>query len=486
MPLPPYDAAKNLAGSLELDYFQRPRRLTRRLKIAAWGTLLACLAGATYFLLPRGQRFVQAGTLSASHALFQDDCTRCHQEPFRTATRLWGGSDIPSVPDSACLVCHPGPNHQESRTGHAAVTAKNCASCHKEHRGRGSLARVPDGQCRQCHADPKQQRTDTTLEAVADFAHHPEFALLRTKSDDAGTIHFNHQVHLHLPREARGIDKPLARLREARCSFCHEPDSAGRYMLPVRYERHCHDCHPLTISVAGEGLTGKAAEAARALALRPALHPGPGQTAAVVRADVRERFLRFAREHALGLSAWSFAGSLVGQLAAPFAPSALASAVVKPSPVTPDSRTLPRRIPGPSRTSTATMEEVGWAGFQLWQAERSLFDGADGCRRCHTEARRSNGLPEYQQPHMKDRWYLASRFDHHSHRMLNCLECHDRAAVSTTSADVMLPGVGTCQRCHTTSGGAKSECVECHILHQRGGPAWQGRLTIDQAIGPHR
>jgi hypothetical protein len=251
-------------------------------------------------------------------------------------------------------------------------------------------------------------------------------------------------------------------------------------MKPVRYQKHCQECHPLTIHVTGEAL---AADAVRAFARQPALHPGPGQTAEVVRADMRNRFLRFARENPKRIPAWSLAAKLVADFASSL-PANVASLapLAKPAPVSSTSATPARGIPGSRRAPPVTPDQLGWVDFQLWHAERTLFDGADGCRRCHTETsvpfNRPQGLPEYK-PFMKEQWYPSSRFDHHSHRMLHCLECHTQAAASTTEKTVMLPGVATCQRCHNPLAGVKSDCIECHVFHERGSPAWQGSLRIE-------
>jgi len=483
MYLPPYDAAKNLAGNL--DYFRRPCRLARYLRLLSWGSLLVCLILVAFVLLPRHHKALQAGPVSAAHAMFNDDCARCHQDAFQTATRIWHGDKTHSVPDRACTVCHPGPNHQEIKDGRPAITAEHCAECHKEHRGRGFLAWVPDGHCVRCHANPTDIRADTRLERVPDFGRHPEFALLRTKAADPGTIKFNHQVHLNLPREARGIDKPLARLQEQRCGFCHEPDAPGRYMKPVRYEAHCRECHPLSVAVVGEPLASAAALGA--FAAQPALHPGLRQTAAVVRADLRQRLLRFAQENPKRVPPWSLAASLVAQLAFPLAPaSATLPGLARSTPASVAKATPLPSIPGTRRAPPSTPEQLGWVDFQLWHAERSLFDGGDGCRRCHAEKTplfsRPNGLPEYLQPYVNERWYTSSRFDHKAHRLLNCVECHDKAATSVISADVILPGVATCKRCHNKTDGAKSDCVECHVFHHGGGTVWRGSLRIDQAL----
>jgi hypothetical protein len=127
---------------------------------------------------------------------------------------------------------------------------------------------------------------------------------------------------------------------------------------------------------------------------------------------------------------------------------------------------------------------------QLREAERALFDGSGGCRYCHERtdtvpaAARAGGLPEYRPTDLPARWFPAGRFDHDSHRLLACTECH-AAPGSTTAADVLLPRLDTCRKCHTPQAGARSDCVACHRYHDRARDAdWRGRFTIPDALRP--
>ena len=71
--------------------------------------------------------------------------------------------------------------------------------------------------------------------------------------------------------------------------------------------------------------------------------------------------------------------------------------------------------------------------------------------------------------------------------MLGCEQCH-AARGSAETADVLLPGIDTCLRCHHhgAKATARADCVECHVYHD---PAAQrasrgkGRLTIYEILG---
>ena len=49
-------------------------------------------------------------------------------------------------------------------------------------------------------------------------------------------------------------------------------------------------------------------------------------------------------------------------------------------------------------------------------------------------------------------------------------DCHDKLAKSDTSADINLPGIATCRRCHgganAGEGQLASTCITCHEFHR--------------------
>jgi hypothetical protein len=239
------------------------------------------------------------------------------------------------------------------------------------------------------------------------------------------------------------------------CQSCHQLDSAGRYMLPIRYEQHCQQCHPLSVQLVGEWKDGTKREIASAFSKKPAPHPTPAEGPDTVRAALRERLTELIQR----------ASGLVGT----------------------EGLAAPRLVPGSRRAAPLTGEQWDWTNRQLGHIERLLFDGAGGCQYCHQEAthpeKRPNGLPEYRASALPSRWYPHSVFRHDSHRMLTCGECHT-AANSKQSSDVLMPAIDNCRACHNPRVGARTDCAECHMYHNvEGKQQFRGIFTMDQSTG---
>jgi hypothetical protein len=453
---------KALGQWLQLDYFRRRGPLRR------WRTPLGLILAIGCVALmvalsssPGGRRALQAAPVSEAHAMFNERCAACHDTRFKTATRLVHGDAVRSVSDEACLRCHDGPRHQRRQVGTSA-----CASCHREHQGSGSLARVDDRQCTACHAHlashtnrAMKREYDRDFRDVRRFdgGSHPPFDAWQGKTDP-GTIRFSHRAHLK-PEGVPVTGSSHRRVLE--CRDCHRPDQERRYMQPIRYQRDCAGCHPLSIQIEADLKVPSARDEATRFRANPAPHPAAGETAGTVRAEVRERLIRFIQGNPVPPGARDDAGSN------------------RPIPV------QDRRIPPPP-----TREEWMWIVNQLTQVERGLFDGAGGCRFCHTEvtdpARRPDQLPCYAPPAVNARWFPHSVFRHDSHRELDCQQCHVGTANSAHSSQILMPTMATCQQCHNASTrGARSDCVACHAYHHRGDESGsRPGLTINQALAP--
>jgi hypothetical protein len=270
---------------------------------------------------------------------------------------------------------------------------------------------------------------------------------------DPGTVRFNHKIHLSLkPVGLRGIDKPLAALQAQQCSYCHQLDPAGRYLLPINYDQHCSQCHPLSVAVAGTWEKQEVRAAAERFAQQPAPHKDP----LTVRAALRERYTQFVQDHPaiLGLQ----------QPAEP-----------------------PRWIPSAPRAQPVTDKEWLWVNDQLQTAERLVFDGANGCRYCHQvdAARGPGNLPQYLPAKIPTRWFPHSTFSHERHRMLDCAQCHAQVASSSDTKDVLLPKIEDCKQCHNPRVGARTDCAECHRYHDRAKETLAGQKTILESIQRH-
>jgi hypothetical protein len=112
-----------------------------------------------------------------------------------------------------------------------------------------------------------------------------------------------------------------------------------------------------------------------------------------------------------------------------------------------------------------TQAQWDWVNQQLEEADRVVFQGAGGCRYCHTIVSSESGW-QVTNPSIPNRWLRHSRFHHDSHRMLSCTECHT-ATTSTQTSDVLIPRIESCRRCHGPKNGARSDCVECHQYHDK-------------------
>ena len=440
---------KALADWIQLDYFRQPRRLWGVRNILTSLIFITCLALLPFTWWRQNRVVYQSRPVSNAHAMFNANCGVCHVESFQPVMRLVrGDSSLRSVPDATCQECHQVGSHQPY------VSEPNCAACHKEHRGRPVLARVADGDCTVCHADlaaiyPGQLNFATHISTFT--SDHPRFGHWRKEGlIDPGTIRFNHKVHLNLQSQSvRGIDEPLAALKDQQCNYCHKPDATRRYMEPVRYEQHCRQCHPLSVRVAGDWMEEKIGTAAERFAAEPAPHQEPLK----VRAALRERFTRFVQEN--------------------------------PTVLTPrESIEPPRWIPDRPRLQPVSDKEGPWVTEQLQTAERVLFYGANGCRYCHKmdRARGAGDLPEYSPSNLLLHWFPYSVFSHEPHRMLRCTECH-AATSSRDSQDVLLPTIDTCRQCHNPNQGARSDCVECHHYHERDMALFRGDKTILECTG---
>jgi hypothetical protein len=449
--MPPWYDPKSLTDSLELDYFMRPRALSRWWPRCMWAAGGIALLYVAWALWPSHHDALQAGPLTTPHAMWSADCGKCHTEAFATAARLLPGHHAwRSTPDAACLQCHPGPDHNR------LVTSENCATCHKEHRGHPLLARPNDGHCSACHADLKARFGESHFENVASFAKHPEFALWRgPQATDPGNVEFNHRKHLQLRAEDKlvSIGPAVARLQHMQCAFCHQPDPAGKYMQPIQFAKHCQECHPLLVRADDGRLPESLKDSVRAFQQEPVPHPAKGQTPAFVRAVVRERLLKFAQKNAALL----------------------------------ELKVVPQEdwmvLPGLSRPGEpATAAQLDWVNERWKNAEGLFFDKSAGCALCHTELSRkdmrADGLPNLGQPLVPRRWLTHSVFDHQAHRSLTCVACHEQAGTSNERKDVLMPRLANCQWCHQTGQGfARADCLECHQFHHRPEVSdWRGKM----------
>jgi hypothetical protein len=99
------------------------------------------------------------------------------------------------------------------------------------------------------------------------------------------------------------------------------------------------------------------------------------------------------------------------------------------------------------------------------EAERLLWQKT--CKECHVLTYPApETRPEIAKATIPVRWMTHARFEHKAHQLVTCMECHGQAKTSNNTSDVLLPGIATCQKCHSGSRiAADSRCSECHDYH---------------------
>jgi hypothetical protein len=193
---------KDLAQRIDPQYHRHRHRLRRaRLVLGAGAVGVSALWVAVAWAAGDETAYMP-GPVARSHALFEEDCAKCHAERFGP------------IRDAACLDCHAEAPHVPPGKGRDPA----CASCHREHRGREALAAVADGHCAPCHADHA---------GITSFANHRDFA---PKPRDQ-RLRFPHAKHL-APDLLEG---PLD------CGSCHVPE-AGNFAA-ISFDAHCARCH---------------------------------------------------------------------------------------------------------------------------------------------------------------------------------------------------------------------------------------------------
>ncbi len=420
---------KSLAQRIELLYFLRPspfRRWKRRPVV--WAPLVAT-AGIVPFFLPVGgeERAFSNGPVSKAHAIFEQDCSLCHSEPFS------------AVADQACLRCHDGPAHVSTDVGASGNLAEaRCAACHVEHQGDALLAFVRDGNCTRCHEDLNAVgvRTTSVAASITLFHQdeHPDFP--RPDKTDTRPLRLNHAVHMPgEPKKIRNIELPM------QCSDCHETDrtSSTGDLLAVNFEKHCLSCHEQELQFDVLQLQGESA--------RPAPH---ARDAAATR-DFIEASYR----------------------------DLLAS---RPSVVD----TPIERGAEPQRNPEIWLANVTDRSSQFLFDRKCVYcheyaDRQDGVPQVKPvnpiAGRYVEGAPS------GEAWFDHARFSHRAHRAVDCSSCHRDAAGSVETGDVLVPGITDCVPCHAGTGTTQDRCAQCHLYHDKTIEKDRDRRPIEQLLG---
>jgi hypothetical protein len=437
---------KKLAKRIDLQYFKRTHPL-RRWRF--WLSLAVPIVALGWLVAQRtqdGQKAYSSGPLSASHAVFTQQCSLCH------VTRA--GAFFKEVSDDACLACHDAPVHHANQ-----AFTPSCSSCHLEHKGSIRLAHTSTASCTQCHGNLRAQDGNPHfVRSIANFdREHPDFSPSTKKLSDPGQLRLNHFLHTK-----PNLMGPNGKRVQMACEDCHhlagEPGHlayAGDLvatgtaeqgnslhnrmrplsMEPVKFAVDCAGCHTLQFDT------------------RLGTEQAPHDKTEIVHTFLAKRFQAYIARNP--------------------------AAVHIPEPPT---RQVPERV-RPVRTARNASE---WVQFRVEDAEWLLWSKT--CKQCHVLRPTAASLPEIVPSGIRTRWLEHATFDHGAHRMMTCTACHAQALDSHDTADVLLPGIQTCRECHRDKARseevAEGRCFECHQYHDwsKAGPS-KHRFSIPELRG---
>ncbi|HEY1058425.1 MAG TPA: hypothetical protein VGE55_06800 [Limnobacter sp.] len=378
------------------------------------------------------------GPLASSHANLEQDCRACHQ------------GDFSRVKDEACTQCHQnmGEHVTQQTRSDSHFEEGRCATCHRDHNGRESLAEqnkhFAGRDCSSCHSQIESVAPKTETKPVKDFAApgHPAFRMTvatgpetsdrrrirmekNTPMTESTGLKFPHDVHL----DAKGIEGPNKKV-VMQCADCHRPNDTGTGFKPVTMADHCQSCHKLNFEPA--------------LPDRQVPH-GPVNA---VLSTVSEfySYLALHPEERANVNA---------------------------------QRAALRARPGEKNPQRSTLQTLagnpqGQAAF----ATRELFEKT-ACAVCHavkestppaTLKTSGKGLPYYSIAAVAPQhtWLPMARFDHKAHAFESCDNCH-AAKTSKKAEQVLIPGIENCQSCHAgqqpVAHKVQSDCGVCHGYH---------------------
>jgi len=360
----------------------------------------------------------RSGEMMNEHKYFANDCVACHEKPFQV------------VADQACTNCHAAVTQHADKKHFSGpnVAGKTCTSCHKEHQGSAPQLVKRQALCVSCHADLKDDAPSTTLLNVSSFVgDHPEFRptvsvapeshgwkriSLDQTPRETSNLKFSHKAHA----DAKKMKWPDGRNEAVKCGFCHQPQVDGGRMIKVEQESKCGVCHRLSF----EKTDPK----------RTVTHGKPD----LVARELREYYANRALEGG------------VEEEAAPL---------------------VVRRRPGTAINDAERLEALGWARKKAEDAIAYMFSKSQ-CGTCHTVTETADGAPTVKPVQLTADWQPKSWFSHRKHEQSKCGSCHATEA-SESSADVLLPLIATCRKCHadeTSQNKVPSPCGSCHLFHQ--------------------
>jgi hypothetical protein len=471
--------SKEKSARVDWGYHARPTPLARTRRVlwlAAAVLVVAPLTGLTAAAVvgrspPQFSLAASRGPLASPHAAWDAQCEACHTPFSPIGSDRWFDTLLgrPAVPTAArdlkCVHCHAAPAHHPNVP---AGAESGCVECHSDHQGRDhNLLRTADAACVRCHGDLPAHHTNRSavkVKSITGFAKpggHPEFRNNPADTDrHQRTLKFDHAVHLTSDRmmeqyfasmsaadrqryagyeallkstdevartklcaechrlDAGRTDGPAPRLGELPREPLAPPRADGRYFLPVVYDAHCRACHPLKF----DGVDAKLKETQAPHRVTP---------------DQLTAFLQQA-----------YTAAYIDRGLAGLPPP-------------------PRGIGRLDPPVEAAAEARGKIAERV-DAARTRLEGDNGCQKCHfPEA----GGRTFKPTTVPTVWMPRARFDHTAHRAMDCKGCHPaNYAAQPPPAEPYqwtpdLPGLASCQTCHSPAGGVRHGCTDCHTYH---------------------
>jgi hypothetical protein len=433
---------KKLAQRVDLNYFKRPTSFKRAKFWLSVAVPLLAVGWIAWRGVARDSRVYSSGPMSEAHAVLERQCAACHVEK--------AGEFSANATDSACLACHDGPMHHANEVA-SAVPA--CAMCHAEHRGRIELRAASNESCTECHAGLKVAsgpvHYDATIRSLEEG--HPEFAALRDRAKDPGTIRLNHAMHMKPIR--RGPNGPIVQLECADChraAAVHAPwpyEDRAYVLMETSYSLETKNSSPEDALPGPKPLTGRermtppkfatACAGCHLLTFDKRFDEGvPHDKPEVVHAFLAKKFQEYIATH--------------------------------PGDVR-EVRDLKRNLTGKPPLPEVRLLTAGqWVEERTTDAEELLWRKT--CKQCHAISFvASTSLPSIAAAGGRESWLPHAKFDHEAHRGFSCVGCHAKVLTSTESGDVLVPGIANCKACHAPGPEhAESRCFECHTYHDWG------------------
>lgn len=359
------------------------------------------------------------GSLSGGHSVFGAKCSTCHQRAF-----------LP-VSDETCMDCHKQvANHLAEDDLHARVfKGMRCTVCHPDHRGNEGLVLHDSSICVNCHGKIKSRKANTVLADIHDFGKdHSLFHItlpdekkaIRVRQDkkeelvEKPGLKYSHQVHL----DKKGVSSPLGRTVMV-CRDCHKVNEAGTHFEPMTMKETCQQsrCHKLFFTEPVEGVV-------------------PHGSEREVMNNLREYFAKWLADSPTKNMESCAQTTAAGNIA---------------------KRALECANDLAQKYAAATLFKVKGEDLE--------------CGVCHEiDATGNSDVPWKIAPlHINHDWQPRAVFQHSKHNAIDCTECHDKVN-SKVSADVAMPTIEKCRKCHVgnrpAKGKIRSTCDSCHRFHQ--------------------